>query len=200
MGLLTQAKPPLDKTSPGSTREVADQIAALDVDEFKDTLELRATLDYMAVKMAADQRSDADCDKLRVCAVSIEAVCGVVDIEAAIASEVALYAAIYSATQNDMLCQLADGFGERIQENIRQNRLRLNGSEVTRRILRDQQGDIIDAILRKDGVAAGDALLLHLAFIREALVELEAVELRLAQIQKNLDNAKLCMDPEGAPS
>jgi DNA-binding GntR family transcriptional regulator len=137
------------------------RVSGLTAEEARDLLEVRRSLDPLAVALAAQRRTKEDIRAMREAAASLQALPNqprVVDLVA----HRKFHAAIYTASHNDLLISTLDALWDKA------DRYRLLGLQVERdqseRDLKDREhAELLDAVIRGDSDAAAAVMLQHIA-------------------------------------
>jgi DNA-binding GntR family transcriptional regulator len=137
------------------------RVSALTAEEARDLLEVRRSLDPLAVALAAQRRTKEDIRAMREAAASLHALPNqprVVDLVA----HRRFHAAIYTASHNDLLISTLDALWDKA------DRYRLLGLQVERdqpeRDLKEREhAELLDAVIRGDSDAAAAVMLQHIA-------------------------------------
>ncbi|MGW0204099.1 GntR family transcriptional regulator, partial [Nonomuraea sp. NPDC003201] len=125
------------------------RVAPLAAEEARDLLELRRSLDPLAIGLAAERRTKADIAAMRAAHEGLKPLPGNPDYEQFVAHR-KFHAALYAASHNDLLIQTLDGLWDKAD---RYRRLAL---EVERgQAARDRKAAEHEALL--EYVIAGDA-------------------------------------------
>lgn len=176
-------------TGPGGGRQVAmlatsitDPLIALMSSRGEivdDYLELRATLEGMAARLAATRANDVDRETLTDCMERIVRAHDKADARDEAAADVDLHLAVYEASHNVVLLQIMRALSGMLRKGVFHNREKLYARPEVRGVLLAQHRAIHDAVMARDPGAAASAAEDHMAYTRRVLSEIAAAEARL---------------------
>lgn len=138
------------------------RVAPLTADEARSLVEVRRQLDPLAVRLAAERRTEADRDSIRTAAASLEPLAagsGPAELEA----HRAFHAALYRASHNPLLVGLLDGLWDK---SDRYRRAALEGRDDPsddRARVRAEHAAMMTAVLDGDPDAAEEHMRRHVA-------------------------------------
>ncbi|NUT48501.1 MAG: GntR family transcriptional regulator [Saccharothrix sp.] len=135
------------------------KVTELTGEEARDLLELRRSLDPLAVALAAERRTPADVERIR------EAARGVTSLPAdpAYADLIALrrlHVALYTASHNRLLVQALDGLWDKA-DRYRRLGLRLDRTRAERDRTDAEHRALAEAVIAGDGETASRIMLHH---------------------------------------
>ena len=157
----------------------------------EDYLELRATLERMAARLAAVRANDVDRDTLRGCMERIDRAHDKADPHDEADADVDLHLAVYEASHNIVLLQIMRALSGMLRRGVFHNREQLYARPEVREVLRSQHRAIHDAILARDPEAAGKAAEDHMAYTLRVMNEIAAAEARLEISLRRIDGGSL---------
>ena len=138
------------------------RVAPLTADEARDLVEVRRQLDPLAVRLAAERRTDADRDLIRTAAASLEpldAGSGPAELEA----HRAFHGALYRASQNPLLIGLLDGLWDK-SDRYRRAALEMSDDPSDDRArVRAEHEAMMTAVLDGDPEAAEEQMRRHVS-------------------------------------
>lgn len=145
----------------------------------EDYLELRATLEGMAARLAAVRANDVDRDTLTRCMERIDFAHDEADARNEAAADVDLHVSVYEASHNIVLLHIMRALSGMLREGVFHSREKLYARSEVRNILRSQHHAIYDAVMARDPEAAERAAEDHMLYTRRVLNEITAAEARL---------------------
>ena len=157
----------------------------------EDYLELRATLERMAARLAAARANDVDRDTLRGCMERIDRAHDKADPHDEADADVDLHLAVYEASHNIVLLQIMRALSGMLRRGVFHNREQLYARPEVREVLRSQHRAIYDAILARDPEAAGKAAEDHMTYTLRVMNEIAAAEARLEISLRRIDGGSL---------
>lgn len=157
----------------------------------EDYLELRATLEGMAARLAAVRANDVDRDALTRCMERIESAYERADPHGEAEVDIELHVAIYEASHNIVLLHLMRALSGMLRKGVFHNREKLYARSEIRDVLRAQHRAIYDGVMAHDPVAAGRAAEEHMVYTRRVLNEIAASDARLEISLRRLQGGQL---------
>ena len=157
----------------------------------EDYLELRATLERTAARLAAVRANDVDRDILRGCMERIDRAHDNADFHDEADADVDLHLAIYEASHNLVLLQVMRALSGMLRRGVFHNREKLYARPEVREVLRDQHRAIHDTIMARDVDAAGQAAEEHMAYTLRVMNEIAASEARLEISLRRIEGGSL---------
>jgi DNA-binding GntR family transcriptional regulator len=136
------------------------RIAPLRVEEARDLLELRKSLDPLAAELAAQRRTNADIQAIRTALAGLEPL----PSQPAIGQLVAhrnFHAAIYRASHNDLLISALEGLWDKA-DRYRRLALQTDRGQAARDQKADEHQMLVDFIAAGDSEAAGNIMRAHI--------------------------------------
>jgi DNA-binding GntR family transcriptional regulator len=136
------------------------RVAPLTAEEARSLFEIRQQLDPLAVRLAAERRSEMDSVHIKSAASSLEPL-GAASSVAALDAHRAFHAALYRASHNDLLISLLDGLWDKADRYRRSALEAREDSPADRaRVAREHQ-DMMTAVLDGDPDAAESHMRSH---------------------------------------
>jgi len=157
----------------------------------EDYLELRATLEGMAARLAAVRANDVDRANLSRIMERIDLAHEEADPQNEAEADVDLHLIIYEASYNLVLLHIMRAFSGMLREGVFHNREKLYARAEIRDVLRDQHRAIFDAVMARDPEAAGKAAEDHMLYTRRVINEIAAAEARLQISLRRLQGGDL---------
>lgn len=157
----------------------------------EDYLELRATLEGMAARLAAVRANDVDRDMLTRCMERIDAAYKRADPREEAEVDTDLHIVVYEASHNVVLLHIMRAFSGMLRRGVFHNREKLYARSEIRDVLRDQHRAIYDGIMAHDPVAAGKAAEDHMVYTRRVMNEIAAADTRLEISLRRLQGGNL---------
>lgn len=157
----------------------------------EDYLELRATLERMAARLAAARANDVDRDTLRSCMERIDRAHDKADPHDEADADVDLHLAVYEASHNIVLLQIMRALSGMLRRGVFHNREQLYARPEVRDVLIAQHRAIYDAVMARDPEAAGKAAEEHMAYTLRVMNEIAAAEARLEISLRRIDGGSL---------
>lgn len=145
----------------------------------EDYLELRATLESMAARLAATRANDVDRATLTRCMERINLAHDEAESRNEAEADVDLHLAVYEASHNIVLLHIMRALSGMLRKGVFHNREKLYARSEVRDVLRDQHRAIYDAVMARDPAAAGKAAEDHMLYTRRVMSEIAAAEARL---------------------
>ncbi len=133
-------------------------VASISEKDMRDVLEVRITLEELAVKLAIKNMEEEDIDMLRRAGHAFEKAVISHDIVAIVDADVAFHDIIYNKTNNNRLIQIINN----LREQMYRYRLEYVKDARTHSILINEHNDIIECLKRKDVEAAKEAVREHI--------------------------------------
>lgn len=161
---------------------ISDPLIALMSDRgeaVEDYLELRATLEGMAARLAAVRANDVDRAMLTRCMERIESAYERADPQEEAEVDVDLHIGVYEASHNVVLLHIMRALSGMLRQGVFHNREKLYARSEIRDVLRDQHRAIYDGVMAHDPEAAGKAAEDHMVYTRRVLNEIAAADARL---------------------
>ena len=137
-------------------------VAPLTADEARSLFEIRQRLDPLAVRLAAERRSEADSARIRVAASSLEPLVAGSSVDALDAHR-AFHAALYRASHNDLLISLLDGLWDKADRYRRATLEAREDSPADRARVEQEHQAMMSAVLDGDPDAAEEHMHRHIA-------------------------------------
>lgn len=134
-------------------------VASISEKDMRDVLEVRITLEELAVTLAIKHMEPADIDQLKDAAKGFENAVISRDIVSIVEGDVAFHDIIYNKTENNRLIQIINN----LREQMYRYRLEYIKDARTHSILISEHNDIIEALRCKDIDAAKNAVREHIA-------------------------------------
>ena len=138
------------------------RVAPLTADEARSLFEVRQRLDPLAVRLAAERRSEADRARIRVAASSLEPLVAGSSVDALDAHR-AFHAALYRASHNDLLITLLDGLWDKADRYRRATLEAREDSPADRARVEQEHQAMMSAVLDGDPDAAEEHMRRHVA-------------------------------------
>lgn len=157
----------------------------------EDYLELRATLEGMAARLAAVRANDIDCDMLTRCMERIDRAYERADPQEEAEVDVDLHVGVYEASHNVVLLHIMRALSGMLRKGVFHNREKLYARSDIRDVLRDQHRAIYAGIMARDPVAAGRAAEDHMVYTRRVLNEIATADVRLEISLRRLQGGNL---------
>ncbi|MCM1468588.1 MAG: GntR family transcriptional regulator, partial [Alistipes sp.] len=117
-------------------------VASISEKDMRDVLEVRVTLEELAVKLAIQNMEEADIDQLKRCARNFESAVIARDIVDIVEADVMFHDVIYNKTNNGRLIQIINN----LREQMYRYRLEYVKDARTHSILISEHQDIITAL------------------------------------------------------
>lgn len=133
-------------------------VASISEKDMRDVLEVRITLEELAVKLAINNMGNEDVDMLKKAGLVFENAVISRDIVNMVEADVAFHDIIYNKTGNNRLIQIINN----LREQMYRYRLEYIKDARTHSILINEHNDIIESICRKDVEAAKAAVREHI--------------------------------------
>ena len=134
----------------------------------RDVLEVRITLEELAVKLAIKNMTDEDIEALRQASKDFENAVISHDVVTIVEADVAFHDIIYNKTQNNRLIQIINN----LREQMYRYRLEYIKDARTHSILINEHNDIIECIRSKNVEEAKNAVREHIANQEKSIVRL----------------------------
>lgn len=134
-------------------------VASISEKDMRDVLEVRITLEELAVKLAINNMEEEDIEQLRKAGQFFESAVISRDIVEIVDADVAFHDIIYNKTGNNRLIQIISN----LREQMYRYRLEYIKDARTHSILINEHNDIIDALKKKNVEAAKVAVREHVA-------------------------------------
>ena len=138
------------------------RVAPLTANEARSLFEVRQRLDPLAVRLAAERRSEADSARIKVVASSLKPLGAASGLDALDAHR-AFHAALYRASHNDLLISLLDGLWDKADRYRRATLETREDSPADRARVREEHQAMMDAVLDGDPGAAEEHMRRHVA-------------------------------------
>jgi DNA-binding GntR family transcriptional regulator len=138
------------------------RVAPLSADEARSLFEVRERLDPLAVRLAAERRTEADCVRIREAAASLEPLdpgSGLVALEA----HREFHSALYRASHNQLLVSLLDGLWDKVDRYRRAALSTREDSPADRARVMAEHNAMMVAVLAGDPDAAEAQMCQHVA-------------------------------------
>ncbi len=133
-------------------------VASISEKDMKDVLEVRVTLEELAVKLAIQNMEEPDIDQLRRAAKKFESAVIARDIVDIVEADVMFHDVIYNRTNNGRLIQIINN----LREQMYRYRLEYVKDARTHSILISEHQDIITALEKRDVDEAKNAVRQHI--------------------------------------
>jgi GntR family transcriptional repressor for pyruvate dehydrogenase complex len=153
-----------------------------------DILELRHALEEVAAYFAAIRATDADREILRRRFEELGAESGERDPLQDAAADVGFHLAIADASHNVVLIHVMRGLFNLLRSSISFSLEKLHTQHGNYEIVQEHHRQIFEAVMNRDPKTARQAAHRHLAFVEEALREIDRKELREERSQRRLRN------------
>lgn len=134
-----------------------------------DYLDFRKDLEGLAAERAAENASSADLAVIAETLARMERAHADHDSAQEAALDVDFHMAIVEASHNIIALHMMRAMYDLLREGVFYNRARMFGAAETRGLLLDQHRAINDALARRDGPGARDAVARHLDFVADRL-------------------------------
>lgn len=144
-----------------------------------DYFEFRQSVDELAARYAALRANEVDCEAIRNCIATMKAAHTLEDCAQEAQADVDLHLLVYDASHNLVLAHVMRALAELLRSNIFYSRKTLYARPDVRANLLAQHIEIADAILARKPAVAARAASQHLAFVRNAVKDIEVDNLRL---------------------
>ncbi len=133
-------------------------VASISEKDMRDVLEVRVTLEELAVKLAIQNMEEPDIDQLRRAAKKFESAVIARDIVDIVEADVMFHDVIYNRTNNGRLIQIINN----LREQMYRYRLEYVKDARTHSILISEHQDIITALEKRDVDEAKNAVRQHI--------------------------------------
>lgn len=143
-------------------------VASISEKDMRDVLEVRITLEELAVKLAIKNMTDEDIEALRQASKDFENAVISHDVVTIVEADVAFHDIIYNKTQNNRLIQIINN----LREQMYRYRLEYIKDARTHSILINEHNDIIECIRNKNVEDAKNAVREHIANQEKSIVRL----------------------------
>lgn len=143
-------------------------VASISEKDMRDVLEVRITLEELAVKLAIKNMTDEDIEALRQASKDFENAVISHDVVTIVEADVAFHDIIYNKTQNNRLIQIINN----LREQMYRYRLEYIKDARTHSILINEHNDIIECIRSKNVEEAKNAVREHIANQEKSIVRL----------------------------
>lgn len=176
-----------DETTSGDAAPegAVDPLAALlarDGNAMEHYLELRASLECMAGRLAALRADAADRAMLTACMRRIDEAYASADPQAEAEADTDLHMGVYEASHNVVLLHIMRALPGAVRQGVFHTREKLYARAEYRDVLREQHRAIYAAIMARDPLAAGKAAEDHALYTRRVVSEIAAAEGRLESV------------------
>lgn len=141
-------------------------VASISEKDMKDVLEVRVTLEELAVKLAIQNMEEPDIDQLRRAAKKFESAVIARDIVDIVEADVMFHDVIYNRTNNGRLIQIINN----LREQMYRYRLEYVKDARTHSILISEHQDIITALEKRDVDEAKNAVRQHIVNQEKGIV------------------------------
>ena len=138
------------------------RVAPLTASEARSLVEVRQQLDPLAVRLAAQRRTDADATLIRSAAASLEPLDSGSGLDA-LAAHRAFHVALYRASHNDLLIGLLDGLWDKADRYRRAALESRDDSPEDRARVQAEHHAMMTAVLEGDPAAAEEQMQRHVA-------------------------------------
>jgi DNA-binding GntR family transcriptional regulator len=138
------------------------RVAPLTAEEARSLFEVRQQLDPLAVRLAAERRSEADSTRIKAAAKSLEPLDAGSGVDALDAHR-AFHAALYRASHNDLLIGLLDGLWDKADRYRRAALETREDSAADRARVQEEHKAMMEAVLDGDPDTAEEAMRRHVA-------------------------------------
>lgn len=156
-----------------------------------DYLELRASLEGMAARLAAMRANEVDRATLTRCMERIDVAHDKADATDEAEADIDLHIAVCEASHNVVLLQIMRALSGMLRTGVFHNRETLYARPEVREVLRGQHRAIFDAVMARDPAAAAEAAETHMAYTRRVLAEIAAAEARLEISLRRIDGGNI---------
>ena len=164
----------------------------------EDYLELRATLEVMAARLAAVRANDVDRATLTRCIERIDMAHEEAEAQNEAEADVDLHIAVYEASHNVVLLHIMHALSGMLRKGVFHSRDKLYARSEVRDVLRAQHRAIYDAVMARDPMAAGKAAEEHMLYTRRVMSEIAAAEARLEISLRRIHGGNLSPRKAGA--
>jgi DNA-binding GntR family transcriptional regulator len=137
------------------------RVSALTAEEARDLLEVRRSLDPLAVSLAAQRRTKDDIRAMREAAASLHALPNQPSVVDLVAHR-RFHAAIYTASHNDLLISTLDALWDKA-DRYRRLGLQVERDQPERDLKEREHAELLDAVIRGASEAAAAVMLQHIA-------------------------------------
>lgn len=141
-------------------------VASISEKDMRDVLEVRVTLEELAVKLAIQNMEESDIDQLRRAAKKFESAVIARDIVDIVEADVMFHDVIYNRTNNGRLIQIINN----LREQMYRYRLEYVKDARTHSILISEHQDIITALEKRDVDEAKNAVRQHIVNQEKGIV------------------------------
>lgn len=141
-------------------------VASISEKDMRDVLEVRVTLEELAVKLAIQNMEEPDIDQLRRAAKKFESAVIARDIVDIVEADVMFHDVIYNRTNNGRLIQIINN----LREQMYRYRLEYVKDARTHSILISEHQDIITALEKRDVDEAKNAVRQHIVNQEKGIV------------------------------
>ncbi|MFG1707770.1 GntR family transcriptional regulator [Nonomuraea sp. M3C6] len=135
------------------------RVAPLAAEEARDLLEMRRSLDPLAVALAAERRTRADIAAIRAAAQGLRPLPGNPAYEQLV-SHRRFHAALYGASHNDLLVQTLDGLWDK-SDRYRRLALEVERGQAARDRTAAEHGDLVECVVAGDAEGAAAVMRGH---------------------------------------
>ncbi len=137
-------------------------------------IEFRVMLERRSAELAALRYDEADRERLTQAAAQVDAAYAGNDRRTQVDADVELHRAIAEATHNPVFSQLMTSLLRLLHDHVQLSIAGLAPGSSEARHLRSQHGELLDAILARDAVRAGQAAERHMDYVGVMLNDLRA--------------------------
>lgn len=141
-------------------------VASISEKDMRDVLEVRVTLEELAVKLAVQNMEEADIDQLKRAAKNFESAVISREIVEIVEADVVFHDVIYNRTNNNRLIQIINN----LREQMYRYRLEYIKDARTHSILISEHQDIINALEKKNVEEAKTAVRQHIVNQEKGIV------------------------------
>jgi len=135
------------------------RVAPLTAEEARDLLEVRRSLDPLAVGLAAERRTKDEIRRMRQAAVGLESLGSDPTVPDLVAHRV-FHAALYAASHNDLLIATLDALWDKA-DRYRRLGLAAARGQAERDRTAHEHGELLDAVVRGDSAGAAEVMRQH---------------------------------------
>lgn len=144
------------------------EVAKITEKDIRDLLEVRATLEALAVRLACERMSDETIEKLNILKEEFARAAKKKDVNLIIRKDVEFHDAIFSSTGNDKLIQIVSN----LREQIYRFRVKYIQEMPDYQVLIDEHEEIVENIKNGDIKAAEKMAINHIANQEKAVIDM----------------------------
>jgi GntR family transcriptional repressor for pyruvate dehydrogenase complex len=144
-----------------------------------DYLEFRAIVEGQAAALAAIRATDVDRETISRCFARMEKAHTSENAADEAEADADFHHAVYEASHNVVMLHIMRSLSDMLRSEVFYNRAKLYQRKGVRRLLLDQHRQVHDAVMAGDSQAARQVSEAHIAFTRDALLEISKADARL---------------------